>query len=60
MLAYCEICRVIYFDPPILRDRRDPAEGFRKLLEGEFFAYCTVCKRFQVFAPLPDGKNKEG
>lgn len=57
MLAACEICRIVQLDPTktenapnaIVMETRTP-------IEGEFFSYCPLCERFQIFIEVKSGR----
>ena len=57
-LASCEVCRIVLYKPNVVSNHRDPVEGFRKLREDEFFGFCPLCKRSQVFKPLPKNSSQ--
>lgn len=53
MLAYCDVCRVVQFDPSPCRARGlDPIKQVRVLTGSEFFAHCYICGRSQAFVPV--------
>jgi hypothetical protein len=59
MLAYCEVCRVVIKDPSNSHKGSDAElRQFRQLIENQFFAYCSVCSRTQIFTKV-DVKDME-
>lgn len=56
-MSYCEVCRVVQMSPTPIPDRDEPVQQMRVLREDEYFAFCVICARTQIFVAVEEPKE---